>query len=331
MYKSKIAGTGSYLPKKVVTNEDLSKTVDTSNEWIIERTGIETRHIADTKNGESNSEMSAIAAKKAIEMAGIVPNDIELIIYGTCTPDRRLPHASAELQRRLGIENECGCFDLAAACSGFIYGMSIADNFIKSGTYKNVLVIGAEVLSSIVDWTDRGTCILFGDGAGAVVMSRSNDDEESEVMGMTLGCDGSGSEYLKIETGGSTSPLTHEDIEQKTNFVQMEGRTVFKYATRTMIGNAMKLLDNSKMEPNDVDWYIPHQANMRIIEYIAKKLRLQDGKCVVTVNKYGNNSSATIPIAIDEAVRDGRIKRGQTVMLDAFGAGVTTGAVLFRF
>ncbi|MCK5883506.1 MAG: ketoacyl-ACP synthase III [Bacteriovoracaceae bacterium] len=331
MYKSKITGTGSYLPKKIMTNEDLSKIVETSSEWILERTGIETRYIADTKNGESNSDMAAIACKKAMDMAGVEAKDIEMIVFGTCTPDRRLPHASAELQRKLGIENECACFDLGAACSGFVYGMTIADNFIKTGTYKNILVVGAEVLSSIVDWSDRGTCILFGDGAGAVVLGRADENETSEVLGATLGCDGSGTEYLKIETGGSSSPLTHEDIDAKNNFIQMEGRTVFKYATRTMIGNAMKLLDQSKMEPNDVDWYIPHQANIRIIEYIAKKLRLQDGKCVVTVNKYGNNSSATIPIAIDEAIRDGRIKRGQTVMLDAFGAGVTTGAVLFRF
>lgn len=331
MYRSKIAGTGSYIPRKRLTNDDLSKMVDTSNEWILERTGIETRHIADPLNGESNSEMSAQAAKRALEMAGLQPNDIEMIIYATCTPDRPLPHSSALLQNLLGITNECGCFDLGAACSGFVYGLDIANNFIRTGTYKNVLVIGAEVLSSIVDWQDRTTCVLFSDGAGAIILSRAEDSEDSEIMGTTLGCDGSGSEYLRIPKGGSTEPLTEANLGERQQYVQMEGRTVFKYATRTMINNINKLLEGAKMDAQEVDWYIAHQANMRIIEYIGKKMGLQNEKLVITVEKYGNNSSATIPIALDEAVRDGRIKRGQTVMLDTFGAGVTTGAVLFRF
>lgn len=331
MFQSKISGTGSYIPKKKLTNEDLCKIVDTSNEWIMERTGIESRHIADPKNGESNSEMSANAARKAIEMAGLVPNDIQMIIYATCTPDRPLPHSSAMLQNLLGITNECGCFDLGAACAGFVYGLDIANNFIRTGTYKHVLVIGAEVLSSIVDWQDRTTCVLFSDGAGAVVLSRAEEGEMAQIMGTTLGCDGSGSEYLRIQKGGSTDPLTAENVNERQQYVQMEGRTVFKYATRTMINNINRLLEGAKMDAQEVDWYIAHQANLRIIEYIGKKMGLQNDKLVITVGKYGNNSSATIPIALDEAVRDGRIKRGQTVMLDTFGAGVTTGAVLFRY
>lgn len=331
MFRSKIVGTGSYIPKKKLTNDDLCKIVDTSNEWIMERTGIESRHIADPKNGESNSEMSAHAAKAALEMAGLKPNDIEMIIYATCTADRPLPHSSAMLQSHLGITNECGCFDLGAACAGFVYGLDIANNFIRTGTYKNVLVVGAEVLSSIVDWQDRTTCVLFSDGAGAVILSRADESEASEIMGTTLGCDGSGSEFLKIDNGGSTQPLTKDNVDQRKQYVQMEGRTVFKYATRTMINNINTLLDRAKMTAQQVDWYIAHQANLRIIEYIGKKLELPNEKLVITVGKYGNNSSATIPIALDEAVRDGRIKRGQTVMLDTFGAGVTTGAILFRY
>lgn len=331
MHKTKITGTGSYIPKKKLTNHDLEKMVDTSHEWIVERTGIESRHIAEPQNGESNSEMAAEASKKALEMAGLEPNDIDLIIFATCSPDKTLPSSGALLQTLIGIDNECPTFDLAAACSGFVYGAVVADNFIKTGMYKNILVLGSEVLSAITNWEDRDTCILFSDGSGAAIFSRAEDGEDSEFMSSTLGCAGSGAPLLTADNGGSTTPLTKENLDDNKQYISMEGRKVFKYATRTMINNIKYLLEETGFDANEVDHYITHQANLRIIEYIAKKIGLQNGKAVVTVGKYGNNSAATVPIALDESIRSGRIKRGDTIILDAFGAGVTTGGVLLRF
>lgn len=325
----KILGTGSALPSKILTNADLEKIVDTSNEWILERTGIKERRIS-SEEGENCSDLATKAAIKALESANLKPNDIDLILCASITPDYRIPSASSIIQRKLGITNECPCLDIAAACSGFVYGMSMADAFIKTGVYKKILLIGAELLSRITNWDDRTSCVLFADGAGAVVLGES-DNEDSRIISSHLSCDGTGGEFLICEAGGSAIPSTNETIAAKKEMVQMEGRQVFKYATRTMINNAKKILEDAKMTNKDLHWFIPHQANMRIIEYLSDKLDIGLDRIVVTIDKYGNNSSATIPIALDEAVRDGRIKRGQLIAMDAFGSGVTSGAILFRF
>lgn len=327
---SKILGTGSYVPEKVLSNADLEKMVETSNEWILERTGIETRRISKGE-GELPADMGAEAAKKAIEAAGLEPNDIDLILFATVTGEYQFPSCSALLQQKIGITTECPCMDLAAACSGFIYGLVTADAMIKSGLYKNVLVVGAEMLSPFVDWEDRGTCILFGDGAGAAILGPTNNPDEGAILASSLGCDGTGAPLLEIPSSGSANPISKDNIEKKNHLIKMEGRSIFKYATRTMIRESKKVLEKTGLNAETLDWFIPHQANLRIIEYIAKKLELDMEKAIVTVTKYGNNSSATIPIAFDEAIREGKIKRGHTVAFGAFGAGVTSGAILLRY
>lgn len=328
---SKILGTGSYVPKNIMTNADLEKIVDTSNEWIVERSGIKERRIASIEeHGETTSFMAAEAGKKAIEAAGLKPDDIDCIILATVSPDKKLPSASSLIQQKIGMKNECPCLDLVAACTGFIYGLVVADSMVKTGVYKNILVLGAESLSPLVDWKDRTTCVLFSDGAGAAVLGR-NEGDESSILSSKIACDGTGSEFLKIDAGGTELPENEETLKDRKGFITMEGRQVFKYATRTLSRNAEYVLEQSGVNAETLDWLVPHQANIRIIEYIAKKLKLDFEKIVVTIEKYGNNSSATIPIAFDEAIRDGRIKRGQTVLLDSFGAGVTSGAILLKY
>ncbi len=329
LYNSKISAMGAYLPRNVVTNADLAKTVETSDEWISERTGIKERRIASPDGGEFNSDMGVEAAKQALERADISPEDIELIIYATISADYKcFPSNSAILQNKLGIKSECPCMDLGAACTGFIYGLVVADSLIKCGTYTNILVIGAEMLSSLVNWEDRATCILFSDGAGAAVVSRS---EQPNLLSSVISCDGSGYELLKIPAGGTMTPSTVESVTQKKETIEMEGRPIFKYATRTMIRNSLSALEKANLTINDIDWVIPHQANLRIIEYIGKKLEVNLSKVIVTVDKYGNNSAATIPIAMNEAIQDGRIKRGDKLLLMAFGAGVTSGAMVIQY
>ncbi len=330
MYYSKITGTGSYLPSRIITNADLEKMVDTSDAWITERTGIKTRRLSDTTKNEFTSDMAAYAGKKAIEAAGLTPNDIDLIILGTVCPDMKLPSTSSLVQQKIGITNQCPAVDLVAACTGFIYGMVFADAMIKSGMHKNILVIGTEMLSNFTNWEDRTTCVLFADGAGAFVISQSSDPA-SQFLSSTIACDGTGAEYLYIKHGGVVHPTTKESIDAKGESIMMEGRQVFKYATRTMISNMQTVIEKAGLKSDDLSWVLPHQANLRIIEYIADKLAMPMEKVLVTVDKYGNNSSATIPIAFDEAVRDGRIKRGQKIGLVAFGAGVTSGAVMVQY
>ncbi len=327
MYKrtAKIVGLGTYLPEKVLTNSDLEKMVDTSDEWIVTRTGIRERHIAE--KGVTTSDLGYMAAKDAIKNAGLKPKDIELIVVATITPDMQFPSTSCLVQKKLGAYNAV-CFDIGAACSGFIYGMSVAREFLSNGAYKNALVIGTELLSTIVDWSDRNTCILFGDGAGAAVMvpSKSNG-----IISSYLGSDGRESELLSVPAGGSRFPSTHETINGKLHFLKMSGNEVFKMAVRIMSDAVKKVLLQSNLTCEDVDCLIPHQANIRIINSVAKRINLCDEKVYVNLERYGNMSSASTPIALAEAVKNGKIKKGDIVVLVAFGSGLTWGATVLKW
>lgn len=319
MIYSKIAGTGSYLPEKVLSNKDLEAMVETSDQWITDRTGIEKRHIV--ADDQTTTDLAFFAAEKAIEAAGISNNDIDLIIVATTTPTRIFPSTAALVQEKLNISG-CPAFDIQAVCTGFVYALTVADKFIKSGTVKNALIIGAESFSRIVDWTDRNTCILFGDGAGAVVLQASN---EQGILSTHIHCDGKYNELLTVPTGPGS--LDSEAAE----FVEMQGNDVFKVAVRTLSSIVDETLKANNMAKTDVDWLIPHQANIRIIAATAKKLNMSMDHVVVTVDEHGNTSAASIPLALDTAVRDGRIKRGETLLLEAFGGGFTWGSALLKY
>ncbi len=319
---SRIAGTGSYLPEKVLTNHDLEKMVDTSHEWIVERTGIEKRHIA--AEGQSTCDLGEIAAKRAMEMAGVSADDIDLVIFATTTPDLIFPSTACLLQKKLGIAGGAA-FDVQAVCTGFIYALGIADKFIKSGSHKRALVVGAETLSNILDWTDRGTCILFADGAGAVVLEAS---EEEGIMSTHLHADGQYESLLNTAGGLSRNKAL---LDSGGAYVQMKGNEVFRMAVNTLGRIVDETLEHNNLKKSDVDWLIPHQANIRIIKATAKKLKMDMDHVVVTVNEHGNTSAASVPLALDTAVRDGRIKRGETILLEAFGGGFTWGSALIKF
>jgi 3-oxoacyl-[acyl-carrier-protein] synthase-3 len=323
---SKIIGTGSYLPARRVTNHDLAaelaaKGIETSDEWIVSRSGISARHYAAAD--ENASDLAVKAAHKALEAAGLAPEQIDLIIVATSTPDfyGNFPSTACIVQDKLGIRNNGAAFDVAAVCSGFVYAMSTADAFIKAGNAKNVLVIGAEAFSRILDFNDRSTCVLFGDGAGAVVMSAS---EEPGVLAVKLHADGSYGDILC----GPTNPTNAAIAGEK--FLYMDGQAVFKLAVNVLEKVAYEALEHAKMPASDIDWLIPHQANLRIMNGTAKKLGLPTGKMVVTVNEHGNTSAASIPLALDQAVRDGRIKPGHNILMEGVGGGFTWGAVLAR-
>lgn len=315
---SRITGTGGYTPTRVLTNADLEKMVDTTEQWILERTGIRERHIM--AEDESTSTMAETAARRAIESAGIQPNDIELIIVGTATPDRFFPSTATILQHRLGITNNCPAFDIAAACTGFIYAMSIADKFIRTGAIKTALILGAESLTRLVDWTDRTTCILFSDGAAGVVLQA--DDKPGVIA-------------THIHADGQYAPLlyapNHIGILKEPSYIKMKGAEVFKVAVNTLNSIVDETLEKNQLEKSDIDWLIPHQANLRIIQATAKKLNLPMERVVLTVQDQGNNSAASIPLALDIAIRDGRIKRGELLLMEAFGAGFTWGSALVRY
>ena len=335
-FAARITGTGSAFPEKRLTNEALVEKlaglgVETSDQWILERTGIRERRIADPENPEErNSSLGAAAAAKALAMAGKVPGDIDQIIYSTCTPDTKLPSSACWLQHKIGAAN-AWAVDINAACSGFVYGMAMADQFIRSGQTKVALVVGAEVLTSINNWEDRSLCILFADGAGAAVVERADSDSSRRILSSHLLSDGSLWELLHIPAGGSAMALTPERLLQKLHLIHMNGKEIFKVAVRTLTDFALRALDENQMTIDDLDWFIPHQANLRIMEAVAKRLKLPGEKIVVNVDRYGNTSGATVPTALDEAVRDGRIKPGQTVLLDVFGAGLTYGSMLLRW
>ena len=317
MTYSRIAGTGSYLPAKILTNADLERMVETTDEWIVARTGIRERHIA--ADGEFTSDLAEKAARKAIEAAGIAPHEIDLVIVATTTPDRIFPSAACFLQSKLGIAG-CPAFDIQAVCSGFVYALTTADQFIKSGAAKCALVVGAETISRITDWSDRSNCILWGDGAGAVILKAS---DEPGIISTHLHADGTHANLLHV-TGG---PLHQGDKPS----IQMEGNAVFKVAVNTLDAIVDETLGANGMEKAHVDWLVPHQANIRIIQATAKKLGMGMERVVVTVDKHGNTSAASIPLALDVAVRDGRIKRGETVLMEAFGGGFTWGSVLLKY
>lgn len=317
MKYSRIAGTGSYLPPRVMTNAELETMVDTSDEWIVTRTGIRQRHIA--ADTEFTSDLAYEAAKNAIQSAGIEPHEIDMIIVATTTPDRVFPSTACLVQDKLGIKN-CPAFDVQAVCSGFIYAMATADSFIKSGAASQILVIGAETMSRITDWTDRTNCILWGDGGGAVILKAG---DEPGILSCHLHADGSYTKLLNVPSGISKR-------DGGTTIV-MEGNPVFKVAVNTLDKIVDETLAANNLEKSDIDWLVPHQANIRILEATAKKLGMGMDRVVVTVDTHGNTSAASIPLALDVAIRDGRIKRGETLLMEAFGGGFTWGSVLLKY
>ena len=316
MIYSKIVGTGSCLPEKVVTNEDLAMRMDTSDEWIRARTGIRQRHIADVS--QTSSDLAVPASLQALAAAGMAPAKVDLIIVATSTPDHVFPSTACLLQARLGIKG-CPAFDIQAVCTGFVYGLAVADKFIRSGQHKSALVVGAEVFSRILDWDDRSTAVLFGDGAGAVVLRA---DSRPGVMASVLHADGSHADILSVPGNICRGGIAGSP------FLQMDGQAVFKFAVKVLNGVAREALEQCALTTRDIDWLIPHQANVRIIDATAKRLGIDASKLVVTVDRHGNTSAASIPLALDLAVRDGRIQPGQRVMLIGVGGGVTWGAAL---
>ncbi|MBC6003945.1 MAG: beta-ketoacyl-ACP synthase III [Paeniclostridium sordellii] len=323
--KAGILGVGSYLPEKIISNFDLEKIMDTSDEWIRTRTGIKERRVADVN--EATSDLATKAALNAIKDANLTPEDIDLIIVATITPDMIFPSTACLVQANIKA-TKAACFDLEAACSGFIYGMTVAKQFIETNTYKHVLVIGAEALSRILDYEDRSTAILFGDGAGAVVMGSVNG---GGVLSTNLGSDGNGKDYLNIPAGGSKNPASEETLKNRLHYVKMAGNDVFKFAVRIMQDASIKCVESANLDIQDIDYLIPHQANIRIIEASAKRLKLNMDKVYVNLDRYGNMSAASIPVALDEAYREGKIKKGDNIVLVGFGGGLTWGASVVRW
>jgi len=318
MIFSRISGTGSYLPAKILTNAELERMVDTTDEWIFARTGIRERHIA--ASNEFTSDLGVAAAKNAIEAANIDAQDIDLLIVATTTPDRTFPSTACLIQNQLGIKNNSPAFDVQAVCSGFVYALSVADSMIKTGAAKTALVIGAETMSRITDWTDRSNCILWGDGAGAVILQAS---DEAGIITTHLHANGSYEKLLTVPAG-----VSRQDGDKT---IKMEGNAVFKMAVNTLDQIVDETLIANGMQKSDVNWLVPHQANIRILQATAKKLDMDLDKVVVTVDKHGNTSAASIPLALDTAVRDGRIKRGDIILMEAFGGGFTWGSALIKY
>ena len=322
MTYARIVGIGSYLPRNVVTNKDLEKTMDTSDEWIRERTGIKRRHIAG--DDETTSSMGVIAARRAMESAGVGPADIDLIVLGTATPDKIFPATACIIQRQLGVKG-CPAFDVHAACSGFIYGLDLANRYIKTDGARTALVIGSETLSRITNWDDRGTAVLFGDGAGAVVLRLA---EEPGILSTHIHADGEYEALLQVKQGVSVG----FDVTRAGGaYISMEGNAVFRRAVATFDNIARETVADLDGHLDDIDWFVPHQANMRIIKAAAKKLNMSMDRVIATVDEHANTSGASIPLAMDVAIRDGRIQRGQTLLLAAFGAGFTWGSAMLRY
>lgn len=319
---ARIIGTGHYLPETIVTNADLEKRVDTSDEWIRERTGIRERRVA--AEGQTTGDLAEQACRRALDAAGVKPSDIDLLVLGTTTPDLVFPSTACLIQQRLGL-GECGAFDVNAACSGFIYALSIATQFIETGNARNVLVAGAETLTRMLDWNDRATCVLFGDGAGAAVLTA---DREPGVLSTHIHANGGYGDLLKVEVGVSRGFLAEP---RGGMTVKMKGNEVFKVAVNTLGRIVDETLAHNQLDKHELDWLIPHQANLRIIKATAKKLDMPMDRVVVTVDRHGNTSAASVPMALDEAVRSGRIKRGDLMLLEAFGGGFTWGSALIRY
>jgi 3-oxoacyl-[acyl-carrier-protein] synthase-3 len=324
---ARIAGTGSYLPSRILTNQELAQQVDTSDEWIRTRTGIVQRHIA--ADDETTCDLALQAAQRALQAAGVSAADIDLIIVATTTADKIFPSTACLLQHRLGIAG-CAAFDIQAVCSGFIYALGVAEKFIRSGSHQRVLIVGADTFSRLIDWQDRSTCVLFGDGSGAVVLESS---DQPGVRDVHLHADGSYAELLHVPSGISQGLHLPEYDRQKGQFgyTQMKGNEVFKLAVNTLGNMVGELLAANQLQQSDIDWLVPHQANIRIIQAIARKLSLSMDKVVTTIDQHGNTSAASIPLALDTAVRDGRIQRGDTLLLEAFGGGFTWGSALVTY
>jgi 3-oxoacyl-[acyl-carrier-protein] synthase-3 len=325
-YKAKIIGTGSYLPERVLTNSDLEQMVETSDEWIVTRTGMKERRIA--REDEFSSTMGAEAAKRAMESARISPEEIDYILVATCTPDYIFPSTACLIQHAIGAKNAVGA-DMQAACTGYLYILSMAKAFIEAGAYKNILLIAAEKLSSITDYTDRSTCILFGDGAAACVVSSAEDKPGLEIQSVRLGADGQYPELVILPAGGSRCPATHASVEQKQHFIKMSGNEIFKHAVRRMESACKECIDAAGVSEQEISWLVPHQANVRIIDAMGKRFEhLPPDRIYKTLHKYGNTSASSIGIALDELLRSGVVGNGEKILLTAFGGGLTWGAAL---
>lgn len=322
-----IAGTGKYVPERVLTNEDLRKIVDTSDEWITERTGIKRRRIA--AENQATSDLATAAAREALENAGVAAADLDFIIVATFTPDMFFPSTACLVQKALGA-HKATCFDVSAACSGFLYGIDIARNFIATGAAQNILVVGADKVSGVIDWTDRNTCVLFGDGAGAAVLQPAKD-EHGEILSVFSGSNGSLDEILNVPAGGSRQPLTAANVDSRLNTMKMAGREVYRHAVTTMVSAAKEALNRAGLTIDDIGCFIPHQANLRIIETIAHKLDVPMDRFFVNLTEYGNTSAAAVAIALDEAQRSGRVKRGDHILMVVFGGGLTWASAVVRW
>jgi 3-oxoacyl-[acyl-carrier-protein] synthase-3 len=326
MTNALITGWGMYAPSRVLTNDDLSKMVETSDEWIVSRTGIRERRIA--ADDETTTTLSVNASRDALAVAGLDPADLDLVIVATCSPDYPLPATSVVVATELGAGHAAG-FDMQAACSGFVFGLATATSFIRAGMYRNVLLVGVEVLSRFVDWTDRNTCVLFGDGAGAVVLQAS--EQPGGLLGMDLYSDGTGFEGIIVPAGGSASPADQTTIAEHKHFIRMAGREVYKYATRQLAESSLAALRGAGMTVGEVDQFLFHQANLRIIENVGAHLGIDPDKNYINIEKYGNTSAASVPMALVEAIAAGRIKRGDRLLMAAFGAGYTAGAAVVEW
>jgi 3-oxoacyl-[acyl-carrier-protein] synthase-3 len=328
MKKVGIMGTGSYVPERVIPNSYFEKIVNTTDEWIVTRTGIHTRRMIEP--GQALSDLATGASEKALEMAGISPEKLDMIIVGTSTADMVSPSAACIIQHRLGAKKAVA-FDVNAACPGFIYGLAVAQKFMQDGSYHYALVIGGEIISNRIDFKDRATCVLFGDGAGAVVLGHSNQHGDGEIFNIDIESDGDLWSLIHVPGGGSRIPASLKMLEEGLQYLKMQGNEVFKYAVRIMVDSALKAMKSAGVTSNEIDWFIPHQANIRIMDTVAKRLRIPKEKVIITVHKYGNTSAASIPTALDEGVRSGKIQRGDLILTSSFGAGFTWGAALFRY
>jgi|TARA_B100000029_G_scaffold224806_1_gene222640 3-oxoacyl-[acyl-carrier-protein] synthase-3 len=324
--RATITATAKYLPKKTLSNYDLEKMVDTTDDWIISRTGIENRHIVD--DNEATSDMGAQIANQLLEKSGKSPEDIDLILVATSTPDFPVVSTAALVQDKIGARNAWG-YDIVAACTGFVYAMETGARLIESGRYKNIIVIGSDTMSSIIDYTDRNTCVIFGDGGGGVILEPTQ--KEVGILDAILHIDGSGHKFLTVPAGGSSNPASKETIDNKMHYVYQDGKTVYKFAVKNMADVSKKILDNNNLQGSDIKLFIPHQANRRIIDAAAKRCGLEDKQVFVNINKYGNTTAGTIPIALDEAVETNRLEEKDLLLLSAFGGGFTWGSMLIRW
>jgi len=324
--KATITTTAQYLPERSLSNQELEKMVDTTNEWILSRTGIENRHLV--KEGEATSDMGTQIAKKLLEKSGKSPEEIDLILVATSTPDFPVVSTAALIQHKIGAINAWG-YDIVAACTGFVYAMETGSKLVESGQYKCVIVIGSDTMSSIIDYTDRNTCVIFGDGGGGVILEPT--ENENGVLDAILHTDGSGHKYLTVPAGGSLNPASQKTIDNKMHYVYQDGKTVFKFAVKNMADVSKQILDKNKLIGSDIKLFIPHQANKRIIDAAAKRCGIKDEQVLVNINKYGNTTAGTIPIALNEAVESGRLVEGDLLLLAAFGGGFTWGSMLIRW